>query len=113
MRLARSNAFPNTFSSLKLSSSLDSLSNKARAFTSLFKGNTESKSPCRLTLENAEVVRVPQGCRELQVLSGTAWMTVDRQDIILLSGDKASLPSNKDFAIVSALGNAPLILEVF
>ncbi|MGE5659253.1 MAG: hypothetical protein ACM37W_21880 [Actinomycetota bacterium] len=47
----------------------------------------------------------------MQVLSGTAWITIDQKDIILRSGEKAELPSTKHFAVISALSQVPLILE--
>jgi hypothetical protein len=45
-------------------------------------------------------------------LSGIAWITVAGKDIILNTGEKISLESKKDSAILSVLGNEPLNLEV-
>ncbi|WP_293354103.1 MULTISPECIES: hypothetical protein [unclassified Microcoleus] len=59
-----------------------------------------------------EVYRLPQTHREVQVLSGIAWITVDKQDIILHSPEKISLPPSKNFAVISALNNMPLILTL-
>ncbi|WP_293318268.1 hypothetical protein [Microcoleus sp. PH2017_15_JOR_U_A] len=59
-----------------------------------------------------EVYRLPQNHQEIQVLSGIAWITLDKQDIILHSPEKSSLPPSKNFAVISALNNMPLILAV-
>ncbi|AFZ09052.1 hypothetical protein Osc7112_4768 [Oscillatoria nigro-viridis PCC 7112] len=67
----------------------------------------------RIILMENEVYRLPQTHREIQVLSGTAWITLDQQDIILQSSEKASLPPSKNFALISALNNMPLIMAVW
>ena len=67
----------------------------------------------RIILMENEVYRLPQTHREIQVLSGIAWITLDQQDIILQSPEKASLPPSKNFAVISALNNMPLILAVW
>jgi hypothetical protein len=112
MRSAMSNTSAKTFNLSTLSNPLNSWSNQLGSLTNLFKGNLKSLVPCRFTLQKGEVFRVPSGCKELQVLSGVAWITVAGQDIILTSGETASLESNKGFAILSALGRNPLTLEV-
>jgi hypothetical protein len=60
-----------------------------------------------------EVYKLPQTHRQIQVLSGIAWITLDKQDIILHSPEKSSLPPSKNFAVISALNNMPLILAVW
>lgn len=65
-----------------------------------------------IKLENNQVFRLPKAYRNVQVLSGTAWITIDKQDIILRSGEKVSLPLSKNFAVISVLSKIPLILEV-
>jgi hypothetical protein len=45
-------------------------------------------------------------------VSGIAWITVAGKDMILRPGEKASLSSNQDSAVISPLGNVPLTLEV-
>jgi hypothetical protein len=47
--------------------------------------------------------------RALWVMSGSAWITFDGQDIIVHSGDQIALTSNSDPVIISALGDHPLI----
>ena len=67
----------------------------------------------RIIVMKNEVYRLPQTHREVQVLSGIAWITLDKQDIILQSAEKASLPPSKNWAVISALNNMPLILAVW
>jgi hypothetical protein len=59
-----------------------------------------------------EMYRLPQTHREIQVLSGIAWLTLDKRDIILHSSEKTLLPSSKNAVVISAL-NVPLILAVW
>lgn len=47
------------------------------------------------------------------MLSGVAWVTLAGEDIVLTSEEKASLTSNEDFALVSALSDVPLVLAVW
>jgi quercetin dioxygenase-like cupin family protein len=65
----------------------------------------------RLVLYRKETYRLPQACRKIQVLSGAAWVTVAGEDVILTQGEKTSFMPGKD-VLISALGNAPLILEI-
>lgn len=125
MRSAISNAFAKT-SHLLAVSNLVALCSKGRCgeiysfprlqyrfkrFTNLFKENPKFALPCNFTLQKGEVFRLPSACREIKVLSGVAWITVAGEDIILICGKKATLALNKDEALVSALNDAPLILE--
>ncbi len=75
--------------------------------------HSELAAPDRIILMKNEVYRLPQTHREVQVLSGIAWITLDKQDIILNSPEKILLPSSKNTAVISALNNVPLILAVY
>jgi hypothetical protein len=68
----------------------------------------------RLTLvRHNEVFRLPVASRRIEVVAGTAWITVNGRDIFLAAREKLLLPSRRDSALISALGRTPLILEVF
>lgn len=95
MRLAISNEIAKAFQPLTI-------------FNSRF---NKTVSPCRFTLLAGEIFRIPAMCQEVRVLSGSAWISVAQQDIILTSGEKALLTSNQGLAILSALGKTPLTLE--
>lgn len=84
-----------------------------RRFTNLFKEKRNFVLPCHFTLQKGELFRLPSACREIKVLSGVAWITVAGEDIILICGKQVTLALNKDEALVSAINDAPLILEAF
>jgi hypothetical protein len=87
----------------------------AKAFQPLTIFNSKPNKavvPCRFTLKTGEVFRIPSTCQEVRVLSGSAWITVACQDIILTTGEKALLPSNQGLAILSALGKHSLTIEI-
>jgi hypothetical protein len=112
MRLVMSNTLVKTFSLSTLLSYLGSGSNRFGVLTNLFKSNLELLVPCQFTLEKSEVFRIPSACKELHVLAGNAWITVAGRDIVLTSGETVSLETKKDRAILSALGNKSVSLEV-
>jgi hypothetical protein len=66
----------------------------------------------RLVLYQDEVYRLPEDCRAIRARSGRGWVTFAGRDIVLESGEEARLSSGKDFAVVSCVGQAPLILEI-
>lgn len=66
----------------------------------------------RLILYKNEVCRIPQAYSEVKVVSGNAWLTMDGRDMFLVRGERASLTSHRDTALISALGKTPLVLEV-
>lgn len=112
MRIVMSDTLAKTFPLSTLLSYLGSGSNRFGFFTNRFKSNLEFLVPCQFTLDKSEVFRIPSSCKELHILAGTAWVTVAGRDIVLTSGEKVSLDPKKDCAILSALGNKPVILEV-
>jgi hypothetical protein len=66
----------------------------------------------RLVLYRGDVYRFPPGGRGLRILRGRAWVTYSGEDMFLARGDEACLVPNRGFALVSAVGRTPLILEV-
>jgi len=66
----------------------------------------------RLTLYSGEVYKAPRGCTVVRVRTGMAWVTQGGADIILEAGRGADLPPGRDFALVSALGGRPLVVEL-
>ena len=68
----------------------------------------------RLILYRNETYRVPYVCGRVHVLSGVAWVTVNQEDIILTANEKVSFVGEKnDSCVISALGDTPLILEIW
>lgn len=66
----------------------------------------------RLALYQDEVARLPHTCHGVTVREGVAWITVQGQDKILRAGDAATFEPGRFPAVATALGGAPLILEV-
>jgi hypothetical protein len=66
----------------------------------------------RLVLYQGEVYCLPKACRKIRVRSGLAWVSFTGQDIVLACGEEAYLRPDRDFAVVSAVGHTPLVLEI-
>ncbi len=66
----------------------------------------------RLVLYRGEVYRVPPAGQGVRVLKGRAWATYGGEDILLTRGEETDFASGRGAALVSAVGCAPLILEV-
>jgi hypothetical protein len=66
----------------------------------------------RLILYRGEVYRVPPAGQGVRILKGRAWATYGGEDILLAHGDETHFASGHGAALVSAVGCAPLILEV-
>ncbi|HEY9671068.1 MAG TPA: DUF2917 domain-containing protein, partial [Waterburya sp.] len=110
-RLAKTNALAKTFYLSTILYDLGSYFSQFLAFNKLFH-EPKSLIQTQLTLKKNEVIRVPLAAQKVQVLSGTAWITVAGEDILLQAGEKAALPSQRNFAVLSALGDVPLIVDV-
>ncbi len=66
----------------------------------------------RLVLYPGELCRLPRGYTNLRVVDGAGWVSVAGGDLILAAEDRVRLPRRGDVALVSALAQSPLILEV-
>lgn len=72
-----------------------------------------SDSVLRLILYNREVYRLRRSDKQIQVLSGIAWVTISGEDLVLTQGEQISFrPQRHIPAIVSPLGRDPLVIEV-
>ncbi len=47
----------------------------------------------------------------MRIVSGTAWVSMDGEDIILNPGEELKLSHGKHKAVVSPAGNEPLVYE--
>lgn len=99
-----------TFHLARLLSLISWYSTKRHTLTSPFEQHSKSLNSCSFTLSKDEIFRISSRFREVQVLSGVAWLTVADQDIILKPGEKASIVPNQDIALVSALSDVSLVL---
>ncbi len=66
----------------------------------------------RLILYHGEVYRLAPTGRWIRILRGRAWVTYAAKDILLARGDEAHFASGQGFALVSAVGRTPLVLEI-
>ena len=66
----------------------------------------------RVMLLRGEVQRVKSNYRGLRVRSGRAWVTMNGRDLVLKRGEEVALERRHDAAVVSALGHAPLVIEL-
>jgi hypothetical protein len=72
----------------------------------------QSGSTLRLVLLQGEVLRVPPTRGTLRVLSGTAWVSLEGEDILLGRDQFIDIARRSDPPIVSGLGREPLLFEV-
>jgi hypothetical protein len=86
--------------------------------TLLFKGmehggaRGQSDPALRLVLLQGEVLRVPPTRGTLRVLSGTAWISQDGEDILLCRDQFIDIARRSDPPVVSGIGREPLLFEV-
>jgi hypothetical protein len=83
---------------------------------------TRSSAPIALDPEafapNSEFVliknsayRLPKGVRQVQVVSGYAWISVDGRDLFVGEGERIELPNDaQEGAVVSAIDRKPLLI---
>lgn len=58
-----------------------------------------------------DVYRLPKSVAEIHVLSGQVWVTIPGKDIILRRGESAWFDRHERDAVLSPLGEAPLVVE--
>jgi hypothetical protein len=54
---------------------------------------------------------LPRDRRSLRVISGYAWVSIDGRDYVLARNEEIPLKRGRHPAIVTALGNRPLVYE--
>ncbi len=74
---------------------------------------TESRPVLRLALYPGELLRIPRARKHLHVLAGTAWISRAGRDTIASRGACVQLAGTRDAALVSGIGNKPLLFEVW
>src|SRR5437763_1682088 len=65
----------------------------------------------RLILLKGEVARI-QPPKTLRVVSGHAWISANGEDILAAAGESVSFERSHDFAVISAMGRAPLVVTL-
>ncbi len=66
----------------------------------------------RVMLLGRETYRVAPNYRGLRVRSGWAWVTLNGHDHVLKRGEEIVLQAKHDYAVVSSVGRAPVVIEL-
>ena len=74
---------------------------------------TESRRVLRIALLPGELLRVPRSRGHLHVLSGTAWISNNARDVVADQGSCVGLTRSRSPALVSGVGGAPLLFEIW
>ncbi|MBD2460338.1 hypothetical protein H6G89_04705 [Oscillatoria sp. FACHB-1407] len=64
------------------------------------------------TLEKGQWLEISREPSVLRVISGNAWVIVEKRDLVLSSGQEKLLPVGKYPAVVLILGDRPVSLEI-
>ncbi len=71
----------------------------------------EALSKSKIELMNGYVRSEKRESQVLRIVSGTAWVSMEGEDIILEPGQEFKLSHGKHKALVSPMGNEPLVYE--
>jgi hypothetical protein len=66
----------------------------------------------RVVLVENELYRLEAPFRQIRVVSGTAYVSHNGRDNVMGKGQTQNFNTHVDFALVSASGNKPLIVEI-
>lgn len=69
-------------------------------------------SALRMVLVEGEALRLPLSRLRVSVLAGTAWITQSAADTLLPAGGSFDLSTAADRAVISPIGNVPLLFEM-
>jgi hypothetical protein len=72
----------------------------------------ERSRPVRVTLLPGQIARLNPRCARVRVVTGTAYISRDQEDIVLQRGEDVTVQRGRYNALISAAGRAPLVLEV-
>jgi len=72
----------------------------------------EERPARRIHLRYREQFRVPPSSRKMSMLEGTAWVTMGGLDYIVTGRDCMSISGRKGDAIISALGEEGIVIEL-
>jgi hypothetical protein len=63
------------------------------------------------SLSAGQVLRLKKTIREINIISGCAWVSYAGQDMVLEAGDRASFALNHDVPVISAVGQSSLLFN--
>ncbi len=64
------------------------------------------------TVHENQTVTLPRDVVEIKVMSGTAWVSHQMEDVVLYAGQTLKLQPNRDIAVVTSAGRRPATLEL-
>jgi len=73
----------------------------------------ELKPVVRFALCQGELLQIPRKRHHLHVLSGTAWISAAGSDTVASVGNHVELVRTRDPALISGLGDQPLLFELW
>lgn len=66
----------------------------------------------RLVVLPGEVYRLPEAGQHLRVAAGQAWLSLQGRDLVLTAQESTRLPVSAEAALISAVGPAPITVEL-
>lgn len=72
-----------------------------------------TQRPGEQWLAYGETMNIRRSGQTLRVISGSAWITFDGEDMTLEAGQHMVLEPGEDRAVVSALGDEPLVYRMY
>jgi hypothetical protein len=64
----------------------------------------------RHVIQTDEVYHIAAGYRTVQIIAGTAWLTQDGKDTVLVPGQQITLMPGRDGALLSSLRRQPVVV---
>jgi hypothetical protein len=71
-----------------------------------------STSTGTIELNRGQAHSIGRKARFVRVISGVAWVTLGGKDFILADGEEMALQSGRPRAVITAVGEQPIIYEV-
>jgi hypothetical protein len=68
--------------------------------------------PKTVYLSAGEVRRLQRTPHTIRLIAGRAWISVNGQDIVLVSGDEVCLAASRYPAVISSLNKRPAVYEI-
>ena len=72
----------------------------------------EDRSVRRIWLRYREQLHIPPSSKKISMLEGRAWVTMEGLDYVLAAGDCLSVCGKKGDAVISALGEDSIVIEL-
>jgi hypothetical protein len=83
-----------------------------QSFKRAINGEHFNEDARRVTVREADAYTLPADVHHIRVLTGGAWVSHLREDIILYPGQSMQLHPERDAVVVTAIGCEPVMLEM-